>query len=567
MATTTTDRLYGESSGVAVKAPVMAATNGQNLPLVGLSPVAGYTPLEGDRILVKDQANPIANGIYNASVSAWQRTGDFDGSYDVVKGTLVVALYNNSQGLIFQLITANPVINTTPLNFTPFWQPQNIYYPIIPAESTNSVAPVNFFYAPGKPRRYGALLDGVTNDTAAFMAAINMGQPDLSDTYGVAIVDTLYIPNRQGPVNFAEGFRFLGPGPGLLIFQAAQANERIIAKVQTAGVCDTATIGGFSCKAHASGSTTTAVDCSGFRFTDFPDISGLANGTKGFFSLVSASAYPYLCYKNKWSRTQLNGVAGFTKMIDFNNGGTGNAANNCNVGIIEEPLCYACSGMTVIIDGYRSAKIKLIGGDFEDCPGADAVYPGQAWSISDGWYELVNSPAIVPGAPESGSATVNILIYSNYFSASQTINFPSGCTGSVGLENKCAGTMTFTGDTTNHLIQTDIAAPAAPTLSAAAGSLAPVGAINPVPQNLIQETTYLLEYTYTPAATGPVALTLSAPPSGYSYLTVSASAIRGANGDPKGVGWDPVNSKVWANYSTTDSHNIIVYVTLSKPYS
>lgn len=125
MVSSITDRLYGESSGVAVKAPVIAVTNGTQLPLTGLTSVGSYTPSEGDRILVKDQANPAANGIYNASASAWQRTGDFDGPFDVVQGTLIVSVLANGESLLYQLTTSDPIIGTTPLNFSPT-QLQNI---------------------------------------------------------------------------------------------------------------------------------------------------------------------------------------------------------------------------------------------------------------------------------------------------------------------------------------------------------------------------------------------------------------------------------------------------------
>ena len=172
MVSTITDRLYGESSGVAVKAPVVAVTNGQALPLTGLTTVGSYAPSEGDRILVKDQADPTTNGIYNASVSSWQRSGDFDGVYDVVQGTLVIALTTNGQGVIFQLTTPDPVIGSTGLIFFPFWNP-NVLYPQTPAEAQAGIAPPNLNYLPFDATRFGIDATGQTDSTTALQHALN----------------------------------------------------------------------------------------------------------------------------------------------------------------------------------------------------------------------------------------------------------------------------------------------------------------------------------------------------------------------------------------------------------
>ena len=72
MVSTITDRVYGESSGVAVKAPCVAVATTPNA-LSGLGAVGPYSPQPGDRILVTAQTDPTANGIYNASTGAWSR--------------------------------------------------------------------------------------------------------------------------------------------------------------------------------------------------------------------------------------------------------------------------------------------------------------------------------------------------------------------------------------------------------------------------------------------------------------------------------------------------------------
>jgi hypothetical protein len=102
---------------LAIKAPVRVATTA-NITLSGLQTIDGVTVVADDRVLVKDQTSGVDNGIYVASSSAWQRDEDFDGSYDVVQGTLIsVSSGTLSGGAIYKLTTSSPVIGTTTLSF------------------------------------------------------------------------------------------------------------------------------------------------------------------------------------------------------------------------------------------------------------------------------------------------------------------------------------------------------------------------------------------------------------------------------------------------------------------
>lgn len=83
-------------SGLAIKAPVHVATN-LAITLSGEQVVNSKTLTAGMRVLVKDQADPIENGVYTVETGSWQRAGDFDGSRDIVAGTVVPA-YRVSDG-------------------------------------------------------------------------------------------------------------------------------------------------------------------------------------------------------------------------------------------------------------------------------------------------------------------------------------------------------------------------------------------------------------------------------------------------------------------------------------
>ena len=178
MTSTLTDRIYGESASVAVKAPCLAAAV-TPIALSGLASIAGYAPNSGDRILVMGQADSTTNGIYNASTGAWARSGDFDGAYDAVQGTLVVVLYPNAAGLIFQLITPNPVIGSTALNFASYanLNPNAFFPPATPAEVAAGIVVVAAQYAPGQLNRYLVnAAPGATPMDAALASAIAQAQ-------------------------------------------------------------------------------------------------------------------------------------------------------------------------------------------------------------------------------------------------------------------------------------------------------------------------------------------------------------------------------------------------------
>ena len=89
MPSTATDRLYGLTTSVAVKAPCRLKTTA-NHALSGLAAIDGVTPVARDRILVGSQTNATENGIWIAQSGAWSRAADFNGSLDAVGGTLLL---------------------------------------------------------------------------------------------------------------------------------------------------------------------------------------------------------------------------------------------------------------------------------------------------------------------------------------------------------------------------------------------------------------------------------------------------------------------------------------------
>lgn len=113
MATTTTTRRQGVNAGLGMKAPVKAATTA-SITLAGEQTIDGVSIVTDDRVLVKDQNTAAENGIYRADSSTWQRDYDWDGSFDVKKGTLVYVTNGTTNQGVWAVTTDDPIsIGTT----------------------------------------------------------------------------------------------------------------------------------------------------------------------------------------------------------------------------------------------------------------------------------------------------------------------------------------------------------------------------------------------------------------------------------------------------------------------
>ncbi len=109
-------------TGLDFKQSVRVATTA-SVTMSGLQLIDGVLLVAGDRILVKDQANAVDNGVYLAAGGAWTRSPDFDGtpSTEVRAGTYLFVgegTLNASSGWV--LTTVNPIVGTSPLLFTQF---------------------------------------------------------------------------------------------------------------------------------------------------------------------------------------------------------------------------------------------------------------------------------------------------------------------------------------------------------------------------------------------------------------------------------------------------------------
>jgi phage-related tail fiber protein len=107
---------------LAIKAPVRAATVGSNVTLASLFTLDGVALAAGDRVLVKDQADATANGLYNAATGPWTRTIDAQNNSQFSQGLQVIVTQGaQNANTIFGLTAANPItLGTTALTWAVF---------------------------------------------------------------------------------------------------------------------------------------------------------------------------------------------------------------------------------------------------------------------------------------------------------------------------------------------------------------------------------------------------------------------------------------------------------------
>jgi len=116
MTTAQTDRLAGLLVNSAIKNPCAVATTAA-ITLSGEQTIDGVTT-SGSRVLVKNQASSIDNGIYVSDSGAWSRAADFNGPRDVVEGTLIkVNGGTTTVGYWYVSTTGSPVPGTDAINF------------------------------------------------------------------------------------------------------------------------------------------------------------------------------------------------------------------------------------------------------------------------------------------------------------------------------------------------------------------------------------------------------------------------------------------------------------------
>lgn len=107
--------------GLDLKESVRVATTAP-ITLSGTQTIDGVLVIAGDRVLVKNQADPAANGIYTVNVGAWTRASDADESAEVDPGMFLFVQEGATNGDTGWVLTADTivVVGVTGMNFSQF---------------------------------------------------------------------------------------------------------------------------------------------------------------------------------------------------------------------------------------------------------------------------------------------------------------------------------------------------------------------------------------------------------------------------------------------------------------
>jgi hypothetical protein len=229
MAASHEDRNAQLSPGVAIKAPCRTATTAA-ITLSGEQTVDVVACVTGDRVLVKNQTDQTTNGIYLVSTGAWTREPDFDGNRDVVKGTFVFITNGaTNAGAFYECTAANPVtFGSSALTFAqgalgPIAIPisgSNVTFTQSGTPTANSVSAKLQQIISVKDAPYNAVGDGVTDDTAAFTAALNA-----MPAGGTLEVPTgTYLTTDEIVITGRNGINLRGSGQSEIIYNSLTSN-------------------------------------------------------------------------------------------------------------------------------------------------------------------------------------------------------------------------------------------------------------------------------------------------------------------------------------------------------
>jgi len=386
---------------------------------------------------------------------------------------------------------------------------------------------------------FGAVGDGVANDTAAIQAAVDSLTPGGGTVYlpnGTYLVDTIVFPYDNGPNN-TDPFttiNLIGSGMTSAILQMNDptkpviAMDRAVSNYRMTG----STFSDFGVKAHPTGSVANsnhiAIDAIGFDAVIFKRIKFFSNGSGSVCFMFRTSAQPQLSYSQVFEGINASQAVGPAYVLKTQGNGI-NALDNTNLIQVRDCWVYANSDMVAAFDMSACSLYQVVNCLIESS-GDYGIVCGSRGTIMGNWFESLDVGPLEFVNTVAGASSENTIM-GNYFSGfSGAITIPSTNNTNNIFINNAGGNWTLAGPTKKYVIGAG-AIPAAPTITQTGGG---AGTLTLLAANLktTLDMSYELLYTFAPPS-GPGNYIFSiTPPTGYSIVRLISSAYDGANSVP-----------------------------------
>ena len=379
---------------------------------------------------------------------------------------------------------------------------------------------------------FGAVGDGVTNDTASIQAAINSLSPKGGTLYvppGTYLVDSLVFPADPCVINF------FGSGINDTILLMNSPTSPVIMSTRSASnIRSTGNqFRNFSVKANASGSYSNlnhiAIDTVGFDEVVFDHIGFQSNGTGSCGMLFRTAASPQLTYSQVFQNIIVAGQVGPKYVLQTQNNG-GGVGTDTNIISIRDCWIYANSNMTACFDMTCVTLYSIIDNELEST--ADyGIICGELGTITSNWIEAMNIAPIKFQNTGVGQPSVANTFIGNYFSGfSGNFNIVAGCGGNVFIRNG-GGAYKYV-PATNAEVPSIIndSFPTFPTLTLTGGTGTLTKTIDY--QTSQQDGTWESLYTFTPSTAGNYIFNVAGP-SPYGVTKLNVSVCDAANAVPR----------------------------------
>lgn len=403
MTSVTSDRRQGLNSSAAIKVPCRVAATG-NIVLSGLQTIDGVALASGDRVLLTAQTDTTKNGIWIADTGNWSRDLDFDGAYDVVKGTLIrVTDGGVNAETLWEITTANPQIGNA-LAFSLYLGN------FAQAAMINYADPL----APAYLKTVSDIINGDQVSLFRFIprtehAAIQAGTSvlDVSDNVELAM-NTLMAAGSQGGLYVPRG-TYLHNKSKIYGNTAATTSSRVIMRGEK---------GLSAFKTTAAGIIPFTVE------GPHPDVDGVGNRHDGRVFVEGIAFNGPGSYGGAKSGTgmQFYGVQGVVLRDNFINGwSNGELYKNTDLvlrdNIWSQNNDYGVNSVSGMFTGIENSFITVHGQCGHNSVAGIKIFGGMAVIVRDVNFTVNGTSISMSNTGAETSVTVNPIVEGNYFEA------------------------------------------------------------------------------------------------------------------------------------------------------